>query len=86
MADMTHLWKVGQPIRCRMDGVLYKGTIKEVFPDHVLVDVPEISDHIWFEEGLNMGDLYPEYNFDSDGDHIWSDASMRKTGVIKGGA
>lgn len=78
MADMTHLWKAGQAIRCRMDGELYKGTIKEVFPDHVLVDVPEISDHIWFEEGFNMGDLYPEYNFNDHGEHLWSDAALER--------
>ncbi len=83
MANLTHLWKVGDAVRCRMDGVLHKGAIKEVYADHVIVDIPEISDHVWFEEGLNMGDLYPEYNFNADGDHIWSDAALKKAGVIE---
>ncbi len=32
---------------------IYDGTVKEV-ADHVLVDIPEISDHMWFEEGMNL--------------------------------
>lgn len=63
MADLTHLFKVEQKVRCNMDGVFYKGTVKETYTDHIIIDIPEISDHCWFESGFNIGDVYPEYNF-----------------------
>ena len=63
MPDLTHLFPKGQKVKCRMDGSLHKGTIKEIYQDHVIVDIPEISDHCWFEEGFNLDDLFPEYNF-----------------------
>ena len=48
-----------------------QGTIKESYPDHVIVDVPDISDHVYIdndmmdmlrpaEEGFNDGQLTPE--------------------------
>lgn len=61
MANLTHLFKEGQNVKCRLDGVFYKGKIKETFADHIIVDIPQISDHCWFEEGWNIGDVYPEY-------------------------
>lgn len=70
MANLTHLFKVGQKVRYKENddfGFLppkfYKGTVKETYEDHIIVDVPEISDHLWFEEGLNLDCVYPEYNF-----------------------
>lgn len=63
MANLKHLWQVGQKVRYNADGVWCKGTVKEVYEDHVIVDVPGISDHCWFEEGYNMDLIYPEYNF-----------------------
>ena len=27
--------------------------------DHIIVDVPEVSDHCWFEENFNIGYVYP---------------------------
>lgn len=62
-ADLTHLFKEGQIVRCRLDGEFYKGTVKEVKNDHIIVDIPEVSDHCWFEQGLNIEDVFPEYNF-----------------------
>jgi len=62
-ADLTHLWKVGQPVRYRDSGRYYRGTVREVYPDYVLVDCPEISDHLRFEPDFNLDRLYPEYNF-----------------------
>ena len=64
MADLTHLFKIGQKVRCNMDGEMHNGTVKETYTDHIIVDVPNISDHCWFEEDLNLEYLYPEYNFD----------------------
>ena len=63
MVDLTHLFKVEQKVRCNMDRVFYKGTVKETYTDHIIIDIPEISDHCWFESGFNIGDVYPEYNF-----------------------
>ena len=63
MANLTHLFKVGQKVRCKLDGVFNKGTVKETFVDHIIVDIPQISDHCWFEEGWNIEDIYPECNF-----------------------
>lgn len=29
----------------------------------IIVDIPEISKHCWFENDFNMDCVYPEYNF-----------------------
>lgn len=68
MTNLTRLFSVGQKVRCKLDGVFYKGTVKETFADHIIVDIPKISDHCWFEEGWNIGDVYPEYNFNENED------------------
>ena len=66
MADLTHVYHAGQRVRCNMDYIMYMGTVKEVCADHIIVDIPEVSDHCWFEEGLNMDCVYPEYNFEEE--------------------
>ena len=63
MANLTHLFHVGQKVKCNFDGKFYYVVVKETYPDHIIVDVPDISDHCWFEEGFNIGDVYPDYNF-----------------------
>ena len=63
MANLKHLFKVGQNVRCNMDGTFYKGTVTETYENHIIVDIPEISNRCWFEEGFNMDCVYPEYNF-----------------------
>lgn len=63
MSDLTRLFKVGQKVICSMDGKLHSGTVKETYADHIIVDVPDISDHCWFENGFNMDCVYPDYNF-----------------------
>ena len=63
MADLTHLFSIGQKVRCKLDGKFYDGTVTETHTDHIIVDVPEISNHCYFEEGFNMDCVYPEYNF-----------------------
>ena len=64
MADLTHLFRVGQRVYCNLDHVMYVGVVKKVYADHIIVDIPEVSDHCWFEEDLNMDCVYPEYNFE----------------------
>ena len=67
MANLTHLFKVGQKVIYKVNDfdckASYNGTVKEVHEDHIIVDVPEISDHCYFEEGFNLGCIYPTYNF-----------------------
>ena len=43
---------------------IFQGTVKETYQNHIIVDIPEISDHMWFEKGVNIGDVYPENNFE----------------------
>ena len=61
--DLSHIFKVGQKVKCRLDDRMHKGTVKEVYNDHIIVDVPGISDHCWFETDFNIEDVYTEYNF-----------------------
>ena len=63
MADLTHLFKAGQIVRCRLDGDTYTGTVKETYTDHIIVDIPDVSDHCWFESGFKIGDVQPVYDF-----------------------
>ena len=63
MSNLTRLFKVGQKVKCSMDGKLHSGTVKETYTDHIIVDVPGISNHCYFENGFNMDCVYPEYNF-----------------------
>ena len=63
MSNLTHLFKAEQKVRCNFDGKLHSGTVKEVYADHIIVDVSDISDHCWFEEGFNLDCVYPDYNF-----------------------
>lgn len=63
MLNVNRIFTVGQKVRCNMDGILYSGTVTETYPDHIIVDIPEISNHCYFEEGFNLGDIYPDYNF-----------------------
>lgn len=62
-ANLMHLFKVGQKVKCNFDGKLHNGTVKETQADYIIVDVPGVSDHCWFENGFNIGDVYPDYNF-----------------------
>lgn len=63
MSNLTHLFKIGQIVKCKFDNNYYTGTVKETYPNHIIVDVPEVSDHCWFETGLNIEDVQPVYDF-----------------------
>lgn len=63
MADLTHIFKVGQRVKCRMDEDIHDGVIKETFKDHVIIDIPDVLNHCWFENDLNIEDVIPVYNF-----------------------
>ena len=63
MANLTHLFQENQTVYCITELGLIRSTVKEVYEDHLIIDVPHISDHMWYEEGFNLKDVYPEYNF-----------------------
>ncbi len=63
MSNLMHLFLPNQKVKCNVDGKFFNGTVKETYEDHIIIDVPEISDHMWYEEGLNIGDVYPDYNY-----------------------
>ena len=58
MSNLMHLFKVNHTVKFNVDGKFFNGTVKETYEDHIIIDVPEISDHMWYEEGLNIGDVY----------------------------
>ena len=62
MTDLTYFFMIGQKVKCNMDGELFDGIVKEVFKNHIIVDIPGISDHCWFKNGVNMDCIYPNYN------------------------
>lgn len=70
MSNLTHLFKVGQKVKYKIiDDYTEEfkgwasGTVKETYEDHIIVDIPTISNHMWFEDGFNLDTLYPDYNF-----------------------
>lgn len=63
MSDLRHIFKIGQKVKCNFDGTFYEGVVKETYADHIIVDVPDISDHCYFEEGFNIDCVFPDYNF-----------------------
>lgn len=66
MADLRHLFKPEQTVYCKIEDYLdthiCKGKVKEVFENHIIVDIPDISDYCWYENGYNMDCVYPEYS------------------------
>lgn len=66
MANLSHIFKPGQKVRVNFDGTFFKGTVTKTGSDYIIVDIPEVSDHCRFESGFNIGDVYPEYNFDAE--------------------
>lgn len=50
MADLTHIFHVGQKVRVFVADDIWqkwhKGTVKETHEDYILVDVPDICDHM----------------------------------------
>lgn len=63
MSNLKNLFKIGQKVKCNLDGKFYNGTIKETCAGHIIVDIPDVSSHCYFENDLNMDCVYPDYNF-----------------------
>lgn len=49
MSDLTHLFKVEQKVKCRFLTIFYDGTVTKTYADHIIVNVPGISDYCYFE-------------------------------------
>jgi len=62
MSDLTHLFKVGQKVVCLFDGEQYDGTVTETNTAHIIVNVPDISEHCYFDNDM-LDLVYPAYNF-----------------------
>lgn len=63
MANLSHIFNVGQKVKCRLDDEFFDGTVTETHESYIIVDIPRISDHYWFEENFNIEHVYPIYNF-----------------------
>ena len=72
MADLTHLFKVGQKVIYRnndFDAIKRNipCVVKETYQDHIIITDTETDTEtdtdLWIEEGFNMDCVYPEYNF-----------------------
>ena len=59
MADLTHLFKVGQHVKYKnedFDAVnkFVPCIVKETYPDHIIITDTETNTDLWCEEGYNM--------------------------------
>lgn len=64
-SNLTHIFKVNQPVKCKNPdtGKFYDGVVKETYPDHIIVNVFDVCDHMWYESGINLDCVYPDYCF-----------------------
>ena len=67
MADLTHLFKVGQKVIYRnndFDAIKRNipCVVKETFPYHIIITDVETDTDLYIEEGLNMDCVFPDYN------------------------
>lgn len=68
MADLTHLFTVGQKVRIKntdFDAIkkFNNGVVKETYEDHIIVTNTDLDFNGWYEEGFNIDCIYPVYNF-----------------------
>lgn len=62
MSNLTHLFKVNQAVKVNLDGKIYKGTVTKTYEDHIIINAPEISNHLYYDADM-LDTVYPEYNF-----------------------
>lgn len=67
MADLTHLFEVGQHVKYKNDDFdavkkFIPCVVKETYPDHIIITDTETNTDLWCEEGFNMDCVFPEYN------------------------
>lgn len=66
MTNLTHLFHIGQQVKCRFEAYAkiewHNGVVTETYPDHIIVYLEDLDIRCWYEEGFNIGDVYPIYN------------------------
>ena len=67
MANLKHIFKVGQRVKCRNNDFdsLQKydyGIVTETHEDYIVVNLTEIDVNMYYENGCNIGLVYPIYN------------------------
>lgn len=62
MSDLAHLFKVGQEVVCLFDGEQHNGTVEETHAAYIIVNVPDVSSHCYFDRDM-LDMVYPSYNF-----------------------
>ena len=60
-SNISHRFKVGQSVTCRIGGNLFPGTANELNDDNAIVDVLAMSYDCYYDD--NIRDVYPDYNF-----------------------
>lgn len=67
MSDLTHIFKVGQKVKIKNEefGKIWwtDGVVTETYADHIIVHETQFDCNLWFENGFNIGNVYPDYNF-----------------------
>lgn len=68
MANLSHLFKVGQKVIYRnndFDAVKrdIPCVVKETYADHIIITDMETNTDLWIEENFNMDYVFPDYNF-----------------------
>lgn len=64
MANLAHLFKVGQKVRCKNDDFdavkkFEDGIVKEVHEDQIIINLTELDVDMYYEEGFNLDMVYP---------------------------
>ena len=60
MANLTHIFRIGQTVKVKLDGKLYIGTVTQTDTNHIIVNIDGMN--LWFENGFNIDKVYPAYN------------------------
>lgn len=68
MADLTHLFEIGQHVKYKNDDFdavkkFIPCVVKETYPDHIIITDTETNTDLWCEEGLNMDCVFPDYEY-----------------------
>ena len=68
MANLTHLFKVGQYVKYKNDDFdavkkFIPCVVKETYPDHIIITDTETNTDLWCEEGFNMDCVFPDYDY-----------------------
>lgn len=73
MTDFTHLFTKGQKVYYKnedFDAIhrIIPCIVKEIYKDHMIITDIETDTDLYIEEGFNLSQIYPDYNFDMDYD------------------